>query len=168
MNERIEEAVAEQLLVVFAAEGQVGHHDAEIGPATTVREFIDIAVSKTGIEGLLEVYVEDAEDPLDHELVLVEHLSIEFAPLHVAKPGKIETTVRYQGSRHVDRAFRPAATIGKVTRWAVHELAPTEDPNDFQLKHDGKVLLPDSHLGQAADGKKSIVLDLVFKVKPQG
>ena len=56
---------------------------------------------------------------MDHELVLVEHLSIEFAPLHVAKPGKIETTVRYQGSRHVDRAFRAAATIAKVTRWAV-------------------------------------------------
>ena len=39
---------------------------------------------------------------------------------------------------------------------------------DFQLKHDGKVLPPDSHLGQAAHGAKSIVLDLVFKVKPQG
>ena len=43
-----------------------------------------------------------------------------------------------------------------------------EDPSDFQLKHDGKVLPPDSHLGQAAHGEKSIVLDLVFKVKPQG
>jgi hypothetical protein len=167
MNERVEE-VAERLVVIFAAEGQVGHHDAEIGPTTTVKEFIELAVTKTGIEGLLDVYVEDAEDPLDHDLLLVEHLSIEFTPLHVAKPGKIETMVRYQGSRHVDRAFRPAATIAEVTRWAVHDLGLTEDPSDFQLKHDGKVLPPDSHLGQAADGKKSVVLDLVFKVKPQG
>jgi hypothetical protein len=157
----------ECVAVVFAAEGQVGHHDAEIGPTTTVKEFIDIAVTKTGIEGLLEVYVEDAEEPLGHELILVEHLSVEFAPLHVAKPGKIATTVRYQG-RHVEHPFRPAATIAKVTKWAVGKLAPTEDPSDFQLKHDGKVLPPDSHLGQAAHGEKSIVLDLVFKVKPQG
>lgn len=49
-----------------------------------VKEFIDIAVSKTGIEGLLEVYVEDAEEPLHHDLALIEHLSIEFAPLQNA------------------------------------------------------------------------------------
>jgi hypothetical protein len=55
-----------------------------------------------------------------------------------------------------------------VTKWAVGKLAPTEDPSDFQLKHDGKVLPPDTHLGQATHGEKSIVLDLVFKVKPQG
>jgi hypothetical protein len=160
--------VTERLVVVFAAEGQVGHHEAEVGPTTTVKEFINIAVSKTGIEELVEVYVEDGEEPLQHDLLLLEHLSIEFAPLHIAKAGKIETTVRYQGSRHVERAFRPSATIDKVTKWAVHELAPTEDPTDFQLKHDGKVLPPDSHLGQAAHGQKSVVLDLVFKVKPQG
>lgn len=166
MNEQVEE-VTDRVVVVFAAEGRAEHHDAEIGPAITVREFIDIAVSKTGIEGLLEVYVEDAEEPLGHELILIEHLSAEFAPLHVAKPGKIATTVRYQG-RHVEHPFRPAATIGKVTKWAVGKLAPTEDPSDFQLKHDGNVLPPDSHLGQAAHGEKAIVLDLVFKVKPQG
>ena len=158
----------ECVAVVFAAEGQVEYHDAEIGPTTTVKEFIDIAVTKTGIEGLLEVYVEDTEEPLSHELILVEHLSVEFAPLHVAKPGKIATMVRYQGGRHVEHPFRPAAAIAKVTKWAVGKLVPTEDPSDFQLKHDGKVLPPDSHLGQAAHGEKSIVLDLVFKVKPQG
>jgi hypothetical protein len=158
----------ERVAVVFAAEGQVEHHDAEISPTTTVKEFIDIAATKAGIEGLLEVYVEDAEEPLGHELILVEHLSFEFAPLHVAKPGKIATMVRYQGGRHVEHPFRPAATIGRVTKWAVGKLAPTEDPSDFQLKHDGKVLPPDSHLGQAAHGEKSIVLDLVFKLKPQG
>jgi hypothetical protein len=167
MSEYIEVDVA-PLGVAFAVEGQAGHHEAEIGATTTVKEFIDIAVTKTGIEGLLEVYVEDAEEPLGHELILIEHLSIEFAPLHVAKPGKIATTVRYQGNRHVEHEFRPAATIAKVTEWAVGKLAPTEDPSDFQLKHDGKVLPPDSHLGQVAHGAKSIVLDLVFKVKPQG
>jgi hypothetical protein len=161
------EVDVECVAVVFSAEGQVGHHDAEIGPTTSVKEFIDIAVTKTGIEGLLEVYVEDAEEPLGHELILVEHLSVDFAPLHVAKPGNIATTVRYQ-RRHVEHPFRPAATIAKVTKWAVGLLAPTEDPSDFQLKHDGKVLPPDSHLGQAVRGEKSIVLDLVFKVKPQG
>ncbi|UPJ68528.1 hypothetical protein [Bradyrhizobium sp. 191] len=166
MNDEIIEVV-ERVAVVFATEGHAGHHDAEIGPTTTVKEFVDIAATKAGIEGLLEVYAEDAEEPLGHELILVEHLSAEFAPLHVATPGKIATTVRYQ-ARQVEHPFRPAATIAKVTKWAVEKLAPTEDPSDFQLKHDGKVLPPDSHLGQAAHGAKSIVLDLVFKVKPQG
>jgi hypothetical protein len=166
MNEDVLEA-AQRLDVLFAAEGHPGHHSAEIGRTTTVREFIDIAVTKTGIEGLLEVYVENAEEPLGHDLLLLEHLSVGFAPIHVAKPGKIETTVRYQG-RHVEWAFRPAATIEKVTEWAVNKLGLSEDPSDFQLKHDGKVLAPDSHLGQVARGKKSVVLDLVFKIKPQG
>jgi hypothetical protein len=93
MSEFVEE-VTERVAVVFAVEGQAGHHDAEIGPSVTVKEFIDIAVSRTGIEGLLEVYVEDAEEPLDHGLILIEHLSIEFARRHVAKTGKIATTVR--------------------------------------------------------------------------
>lgn len=80
---------------------------------------------RTGIEGLLEVYVEDAEEPLGHDSVLlIEHLSVEFAPLHVAKPGKIATTVRYQ-RRHVEHPFRPSATTAKVTRWAVGKLAAT-------------------------------------------
>src|SRR3954468_24450401 len=98
MNELVLEA-DQRLDVLFAAEGHAGHHNAEIGRTTTVREFIDIAITKTGVEGLLEVYVENAEEPLGHDLILAEHLSIEFAPIHVAKPGKIETTVRYQ-NRH--------------------------------------------------------------------
>ena len=166
MNELVLEA-EERLAVLFAAEGHASHHNVQIGRTTTVREFIELAVTKTGIEGLLEAYVENGEEPLGHDLALLEHLSIEFAPVHVATPGKIETTVRYQ-DRHVERAFRPAATIEKVTEWAVHELDLSEDPNDFQIKHDGKVLAPGSHLGQAAHGKKSVILDLVFKIKPQG
>jgi hypothetical protein len=166
MKEHVLEA-DQRLEVLFAAEGHAGHHSAEIGRTTTVREFIDIAVTKTGIDGLVEVYVENGEEPLGHELILLEHLSIEFAPIHVAKAGKIETTVRYQG-RQVERAFRPAATIEKVTEWAVGQLVLSEDPSDFQIKHDGKVLAPESHLGQAAHGRKSVVLDLVLKIKPQG
>lgn len=166
MHEHVLEA--DQCLdILFAAEGHAAHHSAKIGRTTTVREFIDIAVTKTGVEGLLEVYIENGEEPLGHDLILLEHLSIKFAPIHVAKPGEIETTVRYQG-RQVERAFRPAATIEKVTEWAVGKLGLSEDPSDFQIKYDGKVLAPDSHLGQAAHGTKSLVFDLVFKIKPQG
>jgi hypothetical protein len=148
MNEQIT-AAPDRLDVLFAAEGHHGHHSAAISPTNTVREFIEIAILKTGIEGLLEAYVENGDEPLGHDLLLVEHLSIEFAPLHVAKPGMIETIVRYQG-RQVERGFRPAATIEKVTDWAVEKLGLTEDPDDFQLKHNGKVLPPDAHLGQVA------------------
>ena len=159
--------VVEQLDVVFAVEGHHSHHSAAIGPTTTVREFVELAITATGVVGLVEVYVENGDEPLGADLRLIEHLSIEFAPLHVAKPGKIATTVRYQ-SRQVEHSFRPAATIETVTAWAVNKLGIPEDPSDFQLKHNGKVLAQDSHLGQAAHGEKCIVLDLVFKIKPQG
>jgi hypothetical protein len=95
--------------------------------------------------------------------------AFEFAPLHVATPGKIKTTVRYQ-DRHVAREFSPAVTIAAIIVWAIgpEGLNLQGDPTDFQLKLDGEVLPPDAHLGQIARGKKEVTLDLVFKVKPQG
>jgi hypothetical protein len=161
--------VVERVDVLFAVEGQVRHHSSPIDPKTTVREFIEIAVSASGVEELVEIYLENADAPLDHGLVLVEHLSVEFAPLHVATPGKIKTIVRYQ-DRHVNRQFSPAVTIAAIIVWAIgpEGLNLLGDPTDFQLKLDGEVLAPDAHLGQIARGKKEVTLDLVFKVKPQG
>jgi hypothetical protein len=161
--------VTERVEVLFAVEGQARHHSATIDPNIIVREFFDIAVTASGVDELVEVYLENAEVPLDHQLVLAEHLSIEFAPLHVATPGKIKTTVRYQ-DRHVVREFSAAVTVAAITEWAVGKdgLNLEGDPSDFQLKLDGEVLAPDNHLGQVARGKKEVTFDLVFKVKPQG
>jgi hypothetical protein len=161
--------VVESIDVLFAVEGQAEHLNHVVDGKVRVREFVEIARSASQITELAEVYVEDADAPLGGDLVLIEYLSAEFKPLHVARPGKIKTKVRYQ-ERHVEHDFRPAATMEKIIVWAIspHELDLKGDPSDFQLKQHGKVLGPGVHLGQVADGKKEVTLDMVFKVKPQG
>ena len=155
--------------ILFAAEGHAKHFGVNVGPRITVKEFAVAAASAAGIEGIVEVFLEDADAPLRPELLLIEHLAVDFPPLHLARPGKIKTTVHY-GRRHVEHHFTPNTTITKTIAWAFSqkELELEGSPADFQLKHDKKVLSPDLHLGQVAHGAKEISLELVFKVKPQG
>jgi len=164
-----DETVIDQIEVVFAVEGHMKHFAATIGPDVKVSEFAAIAAAAGQIEEMLEVFVENADAPLDGHLILIEHLSATFAPLHAARPGAIKTTVEYNG-RKVERAFRPNATIGRVIEWAIGKngLDLEGGPADYQLKYRGEVLSPDQHLGQIAHGEKSVDLFLVFKIKPQG
>lgn len=159
----------ENIEIFFAVEGHAAHRKAQVHPAITVREFVEITKTTAGVAELVAVYLEDAQDPLGDELVVAEQLTIEFAPLHVATHGKIKTTVRYQ-SKEIHREFSPATRIETVTRWAAgpHGFKLQGDPSDYQLKHDGHILSPDDHLGQVAHGKKHVTLELVFKEKPQG
>jgi hypothetical protein len=159
----------ENVEIFFAVEGHAAHQQAQVHSAITVREFVEIARTKAGIAELVLVYVEDAQDSLGDELIVVEQLTVEFAPLHVATRGKIKTTVRYQRN-DIEREFSPATRAETVTRWAAgpHGFNLQGDPSDFQLKHDGHVVAPDDHLGQVACGKKHVTLELVFKEKPQG
>jgi hypothetical protein len=135
---------------------------------TSVAEFAEIAATLAGLEEHLDVFLENGEEPLARELVLVEHLSAKFAPVHLAKPGKIQTSIEY--NRSIRRNFRPNVTIARVLQWAVGEKGFNLDKPtaDFQLKHQGQVLSLDDHLGQIAGGHKEVTLHLVFKVKPQG
>jgi hypothetical protein len=167
MAEQVE--VIEMLEIVFAVEGHQRPFTAPITPKTTVVEFAKVAAQAGQIEGAVEVFLEDGEHPLLADLVLVGNLSERFAPLHVARPGLIKVFVEYNG-RRVERAFRPSATIARITEWAIgkNELNLEGGPADYQLKHNGQVLSPDQHLGQVAGGHKTVELHLVFKVKPQG
>src|SRR5690242_3341769 len=113
-----ETEVIEPVQIVFAAEGHRRHFEADIHPRTTVAEFGLAAAKKGGIEETVEVFLEDAGEPLAPELVLVEQLSLKFAPLHVARPGLIRTTVHYQ-TRQVRRDFRPSVTVGRIIEWAI-------------------------------------------------
>ena len=155
--------------VLYAIEGQPKPFAASIGPATTVLEFIQISAKKDQITETVELYLENAEEPLGGGLVLAEQLTETFAPLHLAKPGKIKTTVEYNLKR-IERAFRPGTTIARVLEWAVGKdgFGLDKPAADFQLKHHGAVLSLDDHLGQVSGGHKEIALHLVFKIKPQG
>lgn len=158
-----------QLEVLFAVEGRRQHFGVPIGREMTVREFAIIATKAGGLEEAVEIFLEDAEEPLNEELVLAENLAASFSPLHVATHGKIAVTVHYNG-RDIHREFRPSATVARVIRWAISPegFNLEGDPSDFELKHDGEVAPPDMHLGQIAHGHKRLKFELVFKVKPQG
>jgi hypothetical protein len=156
--------------ILYVVQGQREPKAAGAHPAMTVAEFAVIAARAGGIEETIEVFLEDADEPLAGELILVEQLSLEFAPLHVARHrAKIAVTVEYN-LRHVEREFRPNATIERITRWAIGPdgLQLEGDPSDYQMKHDGEVLPPETHLGQVPHPHHKVKLDLVFKTKPQG
>ncbi len=164
-----ESAMIEEVEIVFAVEGHERHFAAKAGPEMRVAEFAGIAAKAFAIDGVLEVFLEDSEEPLEGHLLLIETLSARFAPLHVGRPGAIKTTVEYNG-RKVERAFRPSVTIARIIVWAIGKdgLNLEGGPADYQLKYKGHVLSPDLHLGQIARGQKQVELDLVFKIKPQG
>jgi hypothetical protein len=90
-----------------------------------------------------------------------------FKVLHIGKRGKVKVHVTF-GRETVDEDFRPAATMRKVTRWAIAALGLEGEVADFQLKLDDEVLPPETHVGQVARGAKVLRLSLVMKVKPQG
>jgi hypothetical protein len=166
--DKVEDQI-EVVELLYAIEGHPKPFAASIGPATTVLEFIQIAAQKDQITETVELYLENAEEPLGGELVLVEQLTATFAPVHLAKPGKIKTTVEYN-LKTIERAFRPGVTIARILEWAVGKngFGLDKPAADFQLKHHGEVLSLDDHLGQVSGGHKEIALHLVFKMKPQG
>lgn len=102
--------------------------------------------------------------------MLIEQLSVEFAPLHVARHrARIAVTVEYNG-RDIEREFRPSATVERVIKWAIgpEGFSLEGDPSDFQLKLGDEILSPGTHLGQLPHPHDAVKLDLVFKIKPQG
>ena len=162
--------VVEQIEILFAVQGHRQHFGQPVDRAITVGEFGVIAARAGGIEEVVEVFLEDAEEPLDGSLVLIEQLTVEFSPVHVARRhAKIAVTVEFN-VRDVKRDFRPNVTVERVIKWAISpEGFDLEgDASDFQLKHGDEVLPPDTHLGQIHHPHHALKFDLVFKVKPQG
>jgi hypothetical protein len=166
---QLNDGQVEQTEIICAVEGRRPHCGINIGRQTTVKEFAVMAAKIGGFEEVIEVFVEDADDPLDEAAILVEQLTENFSPIHVATHHKIEVTVEYNGNE-IHRNFRPGKTIESATKWAIGpEGFKLEGAViDFQLKYKGEVQPPDRHLGQVGDRKKKLKFVLVFKVKPQG
>lgn len=156
--------------VIFAVDGLTEFFKHPTTSDMTVGAFAKEAASVAGAEDITDVFLEDAEDPLPPADLLTPHLASRFAPLQLAKRGKIEVTVEYQGqSRH--RPFSPSVTLLTVIAWAISPAAFNLEgtSSDFQLKIDsGDPLSSDLHLGQVAKGARAVTFSLVFKQKPQG
>lgn len=152
--------------VAIALEGEREPKIVSLKPTATVADLLK-ALKAEGLLEIEEASIEDEDEPLDPKTLLSEILKDVFRVLHVGKRGKIEVGVTFNG-RRIEKAFRPAATLRKVTRWAVEELELTGKPTDFQLKLGGEVFAPETHVGQIAKSRKSVELSLVMKIKPQG
>lgn len=156
--------------VLFTAQGHREPFGEHVHPSITVGEFALIAARVHGIEEAVEVFLENAEEPLEATAVLIEQVTIESPPVHVARRhAKIAVTVEYN-ARDIERHFRPNVTVERIIRWAISPegFNLEGDPSDFQLKLGEEVLAPDTHLGQIPHPHHAVKLDLVFKVKPQG
>lgn len=84
--------------------------------------------------------------------------------VHVGRCLLVEVTVRYAG-RVVERRFVPATRVGRVKRWAVHNLGiNSSDANELVLQVAGTSVQPsrDQHVGSFVEhGTCSVMLDLV-------
>jgi hypothetical protein len=154
--------------VLFALEGERKPRSLAISAGATVSHFLEQVKTLTGRADLEEVMIEDDEMALEGHHVLTERIVIdEFRLVHVATKGKIKVVVTFNGKTK-DHEFRPNATMEKIVKWAMKAFDLEGDPSDFQLKLGDDLLPPGLHLGQVAEGKKTVRLALVMKIKPQG
>jgi len=154
--------------VLFALEGERKPRSLAAPATVTVAEFLELVKVHTGRADLEEVLIEDDEIALEGHVILVERILIdEFKLVHVASRGKIEVFVTFNGKTK-DHRFGPNATMEKIVKWAIEKFELEGGSSDFQLKLGDDVLPPGEHLGQVADGQKTVRLALVMKIKPQG
>lgn len=107
------------------------------------------------------LFVEDEDD--EHALKKLEQVA-EGLSVQLHRLKSIDIIVRYAG-RDVRRSFRPSATVGRVKKWATHELgiAPS-DAAELMLQVGGTDSRPDAdiHIGTLVKAPKhTLEFDLV-------
>jgi hypothetical protein len=83
--------------------------------------------------------------------------------VHIGRCKRVKVSVRYAG-RTVEREFRPAATIKRVTAWAIRKLHISPgDAHELVLQVAGSDVQPssDKHVGLFVDDHCRAVFDLV-------
>lgn len=155
--------------LVYALAGEAQPRSIRVHDNASNADILNHIVKAHDLEGPYQLFWEDEAEPLDDKDSVLTRLKTDFRQIQVAKPGFIEVTFSYN-NRTATNGFRPNTTVRKLIEWAVSEegLALLCDPSQFQVKLGGKILPPESHLGQVARGEKAITLTLVQNVKPQG
>lgn len=159
----------EMIEIVYALEGSPKPHEIGVPAGASNPEVLALIVAKHALAEPMDLYWEDEDEPLAETILLLERLRDDFRQVHVARPGKIDVDITYN-HRTVHHRFRPNATIRRVIVWAISDagLDLVGKPADFQIKFEGKVVPPETHLGQLAACEQSIALSLVANIKPQG
>ncbi|WP_395015323.1 hypothetical protein [Dongia sp.] len=159
----------EKIDLLVVVEGEKQPRLVASRPEATVKEVLGLVAEGTGRADLVEVFLEDGDEPLIAERAIRDILKELDKLLHVATAGLVKVTVEY-AQKSVSRTFRPSATMERIIRWAIqpNELAVAAPVEDLQLKLGKDVVPADTHLGQVTHGHKAVTFQLVFKVKPQG
>lgn len=138
-------------------------HDSE---GTRVVEADENAslVKVIGVEDGVEIWAEDADEPLAVDAKVAVLADRGVAAVHVGK-GKITVTVAYNGQTKAKK-FGPGTKIDKVLDWAVGRAGfnvPIGDRDDLVLRVSGTSdpLDPDTHIGTLVTKGGTLALDLV-------
>lgn len=166
----IQEAkVKDKFEIVFAIEGDAKPHAINVAADATAASVLALIIAEHGIRENVALYWEDDDAPLEPASRPVARLQEDFRQLHVSRNGKITVTIAYNGKTKSHK-FRPGSTIRNVIKWAISEdgFGLVGKPVEFQIKFNGKVIPPATHVGQLARADCEIAVDLVANVKPQG
>lgn len=121
-------------------------------------------VDVIGVEGDVEIWAEDATEPLAADATVAMLKDLEVFAVHVGK-GQIAVTVTYNGDTK-SGSFGPGTKIDKVLDWATGADGfdiPDGDRDDLVLRLKGstETLDPDTHIGTLAGKGDTLALDLV-------
>lgn len=116
----------------------------------------------------LHIYLEDDDD--EHAIDKLDAVP-DGLRVHLHRQKGIDVTVRYAG-QDVRRTFRPSATVGRVKKWASHELGISpSDAAELMLQITGtdKRPDPDTHIGALVKAPaKALSFDLVPSPRVNG
>jgi hypothetical protein len=143
--------------------------ELDVPETATVADILEAVRKKTGRDDLVELAFEDDDESLDDKDQVIDSIRREFRVLHASTRQRVNVTLKYEGQSR-QSIFRPNTTIRRVIKWAISDegFSLEGKPAEFQIKVEDRILPPDSHVGQAANGKSELSGVLVHNVKPQG
>jgi len=121
-------------------------------------------IEVVGVVGDVQVWAEDADEPLAADATVAVLADRDVAAVHVGN-GQITVTVTYNGQTKSE-SFGPGTKVDKVLDWAVGARGfniPEGDRDDLVLRAKGSLegLDPDTHIGTLAKKGEPLALDLV-------
>ncbi|CAN5327961.1 hypothetical protein BH09ACT10_BH09ACT10_16800 [soil metagenome] len=140
-------------------------HDSE-GMRVVEAESAEKLVDVISAEGDVELWAEDAAEPLAADATLAVLIELDAVAIHVGTgKGKITVSVTYNGETKSD-TFGPGTKVDKVLDWATGSHGfkiPKGDRDDLVLRLKGSAapLDPDTHIGTLASKGATLALDLV-------
>lgn len=139
-----------------------------LGEKPLVADLLRFLEQERGLDiAELAIFEEDGDEPLkpDHPLGGKDN-----PVFHAHRCRQVQVSVHY-GANTFERRFAPAATIAKITRWAVKQAGlGREEAEEHVLQIHGTSVQPplSAHLGSLVEKRCEVTFDLVRKKLVQG